>query len=152
MIENVVAYPSAQQAFGRYVKDTFAATHKLDPTKLRTIVVSNDNENGANAYETGSVDFSLNARELYRIFMRTGGNMNTLRDAELDRLGIESAEPTALLKRIQWNMDRESEMCRMDFGGKCLNVAFAHNLGQARALLEDVRAGRASQQVIRVIA
>lgn len=88
LTENVVVYPSAQHIFGAYVKEKFAAAHKLDAFKLRTIVISNDNENGAEAHETGCVDYSLNARELYRIFMRTGGNMNTLRDTELDRLGV----------------------------------------------------------------
>lgn len=72
LAEAMVVYPPAQQVFGRYVKGEFAAAHKLDASKIRTIVVNSDHENGAEAHETGSVDFSINARELYRIFMRTG--------------------------------------------------------------------------------
>lgn len=151
LTENVVTYPSAQQAFGRYVKESFAVAHKLDPAKIRTVVVSNDNENGAEAHETGNVDFSLNARELYRIFMRTGGNMNTLRDAKLDKLGVSVDTPSALFGRIQWNMEKEPEVRTVDFDGKSLRVTIAHNLGQAHKLLDEMRAGKTTCQVLRII-
>lgn len=149
---NVVSYPSAQQAFGRYIKGEFAAKHKLDTAKLRTAVISNDNENGAEAHETGSVEFSLNARELYRIFMRTGSNMNTLQDAKLDKLGVSVDTPSALFGRVQWNMEKEPETRTIDFDGKSLRVAIAHNLGQARSLLEKMRAKELTHDIIRVIA
>ncbi len=152
LTENVVTYPSAQQVFGNYAKEKFAAAHKLDATKLRTIVVSNDNENGAEAHETSCVDFSLNARELYRIFMRTGGNMNTLRDVELDRLGIEASEQSNLFRRIQWNMEKETEVYNIGYESKVLCVAVAHNLGQARMLIDELKMGVLSCQVLRIIA
>jgi len=149
--EQVVAYPSAQQAFGRYIKEKFAIAHELDAAKLRTVVISNDNENGAEAHETGSVNFSLNARELYRIFMRTGGNMNTLRDTTL-YLSDNTAVLPALFDRIHWNMEKDPEICTVDFEGKSIQAAIAHNLGQARRLLDDVRSGKCPYQVIRIIA
>jgi len=147
-----VVYPSEQCIFGQYGKGAFASSKKLEPARLRTAVVNNDNENGAEARETGCVDFSLNARELYRIFMRTGCNMKTLHDVELDALGAGADTPSALFDRVEWNLEKKPEVRTVELDGKSITAAIAHNLGQARALLEEMHTGKLSCQIIRIVA
>jgi len=151
MEDRVVSYPSEQQAFASYIKGTYGQTHGIKSENIRVFSVSNDNENGAEACEKGGVDISVNARELYRIFLRTGVDLRKRDGVALDAFSeISACEIHPLFAHLDWNMEREPEHMEMSFEGKKRNVWFAHNLGQARKLLEQIKEGKLVDGIIRI--
>lgn len=146
----VVSYPSSQQAFGSYIREIYAPKQGIFPENIYTVSITNDNENGADAHENGSVDLAVNARELYRIFLRTGVDLKNRKGVELDVLG-DAGDPAMLLfDAMEWNMEREPQRREESVCNQTVQVAYAHNLGQARMLLEQVNAASFDGQIIRI--
>jgi len=124
------------------------------------------------------VDFSISTRELAHFIRQANIDFNNLPDMDFDRpLGestgagvifgntggvIEAAVRTAYelytgksLNRLDFNELRGMEGVRqatIDFDGFPLNIGIAHGLGNARKLLDDVRAGRSKFHAIEVMA
>ncbi len=124
------------------------------------------------------VDFSISTRELAHFIKQANIDFNNLPDADFDRpLGestgagvifgntggvIEAAVRTAYelytgkkLSRLDFDELRGMEGVRqatIDFDGFPLNIGIAHGLGNARKLLDDVRAGRSKFHAIEVMA
>jgi NADP-reducing hydrogenase subunit HndD len=124
------------------------------------------------------VDFSISTRELAHFIRQANIDFNNLPDMDFDRpLGestgagvifgntggvIEAAVRTAYelhtgkkLSRLDFNELRGMEGVRqatIDFDGFPLNIGIAHGLGNARKLLDEVRAGRSKFHAIEVMA
>jgi NADP-reducing hydrogenase subunit HndD len=124
------------------------------------------------------VDFSISTRELASFIKQANIDLNSLPDEEFDTpLGestgagvifgatggvIEAACRTAYevytgkkLERLDFTELRGMEGVRsatIDFNGLPLNIGIAHGLGNARKLLEDVRAGKSKFHAIEVMA
>lgn len=131
MRDQVKTYESAQSIFGRMVKEA------RGDRPLVSINVTAVKESGAEARETHNVDYVLNARELYRIFLRTGGAPARRTPAAYDRQWDE--EPLLypeLLGEKGWNLESEPEEVRIRVGTVEKRCAVAHNLGQVRTFLE----------------
>ena len=95
-------------------------------------------ELGAEAKETGDVDYVWNARELYRVFLRTGGAPHRKGATAFDSFGGEDAAMPypELLGDKEWTLTSDFEETAILVGGKAYKCAVAHNLGQVRRLLE----------------
>ena len=124
---------------------------KLDAKNIRTISITADNENVAESAETGSVDFSVNARELYRIFLRTGVNLSKIRPTELDSFGPTEVKCDALRFPVKWEMNSKRDVLTVKVAGKPVQAAIATNLGQARELLTELATGLSPYKIIRII-
>lgn len=124
------------------------------------------------------VDFSISTRELAHFIRQANIDFNNLPDMDFDRpLGestgaavifgntggvIEAAVRTAYvlhtgknLSRLEFDELRGMEGVRqatIDFDGFPLNIGIAHGLGNARKLLDEVRAGRSKFHAIEVMA
>ena len=124
------------------------------------------------------VDMSLTTRETARMLKDKGIDLQTIEDEEYDQpLGestgagvifgatggvMEAALRTAYeyvtkkeLKRLDFNDVRglgSIKETSIDIGGKQINVAVAHGLGNARILLEEIKAGRSKYHFIEVMA
>ncbi len=124
------------------------------------------------------VDFSISTRELAHFIRQANIDFNNLPDKDFDKpLGestgagvifgntggvIEAAVRTAYelytgkkLSRLDFNELRGMDGVRqatIDFDGFPLNIGIAHGLGNARKLLDDVRAGRSKFHAIEVMA
>jgi NADP-reducing hydrogenase subunit HndD len=124
------------------------------------------------------VDYSISTRELATFIKQANIDIKTLQDEEFDApLGestgasvifgatggvIEAACRTAYelftgkkLERVDFTELRGMEGVRsatIDFDGLPLNIGIAHGLGNARKLLEDVRAGKSQFHAIEVMA
>jgi NADP-reducing hydrogenase subunit HndD len=124
------------------------------------------------------VDFSISTRELAHFIRQANIDFNNLPDMEFDSpLGestgagvifgntggvIEAAVRTAYeihtgkkLSRFDFEELRGMEGVRqatIDFDGLALNIGIAHGLGNARKLLDEVRAGRSKFHAIEVMA
>lgn len=131
MKEKVKTYDSAQTVFGEIAKT-------MDVKKaIKTVNITSVKEAGVEAEETHNVDYAINARELYRIFLRTGGAPARKRPSALDRTWDDGAFPyPELLGEKEWNFDSEPEKLEITVDGKPYSCAVAHNLGQVRNLLE----------------
>ena len=124
------------------------------------------------------VDFSISTRELANFIKQANIDINTLEDEEFDTpLGestgagvifgttggvIEAAMRTAYelytgkkLERVEFSELRGMEGVReatLDFNGTPIKIGIAHGLGNARKLLNDVRAGKSEFHAIEVMA
>ncbi|MDX9773215.1 MAG: NADH-dependent [FeFe] hydrogenase, group A6 [Bacteroidales bacterium] len=124
------------------------------------------------------VDFSISTRELASFIKQANIDFNNLPESDFDRpLGessgagvifgntggvIEAAVRTAYelytgkkLKKLDFTELRGMEGVRqatIDFDGFPLNIGIAHGLGNARKLLDDVRAGRSQFHAIEIMA
>jgi NADP-reducing hydrogenase subunit HndD len=124
------------------------------------------------------VDYSISTRELASFIKQANIDLTTLHDEEFDApLGestgagvifgttggvIEAACRTAYelytgkkLDRLEFTELRGMEGVRsatIDFDGLPLNIGIAHGLGNARKLLNDVRAGKSQFHAIEVMA
>lgn len=85
-----------------------------------------------------NVDYVWNARELYRVFLRTGGAPHRKNAAAFDRFGGEDAAMPypQLLGDKEWTLSADYEETAILVNGKPYKCAVAHNLGQVRKLLE----------------
>lgn len=124
------------------------------------------------------VDYALSTRELANLIRQSNIDFLALPDEEFDLpLGestgagvifgttggvIEAAVRTAYelftgkkLPRITFNELRGMENVRsasIDFNGTPINIGIAHGLGNARKLLEDIRAGKSQYHAIEIMA
>ncbi len=124
------------------------------------------------------VDFSISTRELAHFIKQANIDFNNLPDADFDRpLGestgagvifgntggvIEAAVRTAYelftgkkLSRLDFTELRGMDGVRqatIDFDGFPLSIGIAHGLGNARKLLDEVKAGRSKFHAIEVMA
>lgn len=104
---------------------------------VRTVNINNIKEFGAEAEEHSNVDYVLNARELYRLFLRSGGAPAKRPPEAFDRTW-DDAEVAykELLDDRKWSLSSEIEELEVTINGKKCKCAVAANLGQVRRLLE----------------
>ena len=153
----LVVYPTSQQTFGSYIRETFIPQHQLEPDNVRIISISDNTERAPEALQTQSVDFCLNARQLYRLFMRTGVDIRQkYQDSNL--LNLVNIEETAdipahsnVLPTVSWSLDQIPLFSDVEFDGKKLSVVTATNLGQLVPLLEKVKQNASEYDVIRIV-
>lgn len=124
------------------------------------------------------VDYSISTRELAHLIKQANMDLNKLPDEEFDNpLGestgagvifgatggvIEAATRTAYetytgkkLEKVDFEQLRGMEGIRkaeVDFEGLKLNIGIAHGLGNARKLLEEIRAGKSQYHAIEIMA
>ncbi|MGE0089872.1 MAG: NADH-dependent [FeFe] hydrogenase, group A6 [Bacteroidales bacterium] len=124
------------------------------------------------------VDFSLSTRELAHLIKQANLDLKTLPDEDFDKpLGestgagvifgvtggvIEAATRTAYelqtgkkLERVEFEQLRGMEFIRkatIDFNGIPINIGIAHGLGNARKLLDDIKAGKSEFHAIEIMA
>ena len=125
-------YDSKQDVFGKLAEEF------KGEKRLKTVNVTNVKEAGAEAKETGNVDYVWNARELYRVFLRTGGAPHRKGATAFDAFtGEESTLPyPELLGDKEWTLTPDFEEVAILVDGKPYKCAVACNLGQVRRLLE----------------
>ncbi len=135
MKDKIDVYESAQSVFGRTAGTENAFGFK---NPVKTVNIANAKAMGAEAKETGNVDFVWNARELYRVFLRTGGAPHKKAATAFDKLSSEddSLEFPELLGSREWTLSPDYEEVTILVGGKPYKCVIAHNLGQVRRLLE----------------
>ena len=147
LADSVKYYPSIQDSFAAIVKNHADKSGTADTYK--TVVFTANNENGAEAKEEGTVDFSMNAREIYRTFLRTGVDLRRIVPA--DGLKFET-EPKLLYGKVtgplEFSFGTEPDVFTVDG----MKVAVARNLGQSRSLLEEVLNGTSKYDIIRLSA
>lgn len=124
------------------------------------------------------VDYSVSTRELANLIKRANIDFNTLEDGDFDNpLGestgaavifgttggvIEAAVRTAYevhtgkdLPKVDFEELRGMEGIRsatIDFDGLPINIGIAHGLGNARKLLEEIKAGKSRYHAIEIMA
>ena len=130
--EQFAFHDSLQQVFGAYM-------HEKHPgTKLYHI--TSRNSYGAEAVETGNCDYFINARELYRIFLRTGVNPALRKGVEAEQLcEYERCERYGDLLHIGgWNLSGKAEELSFTENGKEYKALICHNLGQVKKAIENM--------------
>ena len=136
--DRFVFAPSAVSIFGAYAKETLGAD--------KTAVFGAIGPEASEVYETGCADFAINARELYRIMIRTGSEPNERRTLTPELLPHEASTGKygRLLEDAKWNMDSDAETFEIKVGRKTLKCAICHNPAQLKQVLDA--------DIVRVIA
>ncbi|MEO1816040.1 MAG: [Fe-Fe] hydrogenase large subunit C-terminal domain-containing protein [Acetobacterium sp.] len=149
LAQKLVTYDSPQRIFAKNIKQTFARNQNPD---FRLIAITEGGENAAEAYENKSVDFVIPARELYRIFLRTGVDPKQRKPLESDRFEVsrDVLPPMAFFAPVEWSMEKEIKQTEIVLNGKNMKAAISTNLGQAGVLLEQVQNGNSPYKVIRI--
>ena len=136
--DRFVFAPSAASVFGTYAKETLGAD--------KTAVFGPVGPEAGEVYETGCADYAINARELYRIMVRTGSEPNPGRTLTPEALPHEASTGKygRLLEDAAWNLDAEAETFEVKVGRKTLKCAICHNPAQLKQVLDA--------DIVRVIA
>ena len=136
--DRFVFAPSAASVFGTYAKETLGAD--------RTAVFGPVGPEAGEVYETGCADYAINARELYRIMVRTGSEPNPGRTLTPEAMPHEASTGKygRLLEDAAWNLDAEAETFEVKVGRKTLKCAICHNPAQLKQVLDA--------DIVRVIA
>ncbi len=144
MKDKVLTYDSPQTVFAEIAKEL------EDKKPVKTVNINNVKEFGAEALELSNVDYVLNARELYRIFLRSGGVPAKRPPEAFDRIWDDAEVPyKELLADRAWSLGSEVEELEVMINGKECKCAVATNLGQVRRLLEG---GYEKYDVVRLLA
>lgn len=125
-VDRLVTYPSSQALFSRMSKD--------GKNKLISITNSHDNQMAGLTQE--GIDYVLNARELYRLFMRTGFNPKIAEKRPLDIMYPLDEDQSQALG--QWLEEKD------------LKVMCVSTLGQARQEIEKIKKGINNFDVLRI--
>ena len=135
MKDKIDVYESAQAVFGKAAGEGNAFGFEKP---VKTVNISKVKELGAEAKETGDVDYVWNARELYRVFLRTGGAPHRKGVTAFDTFAGEEGSLVypEFLGDKEWTLTHDLEEVAILVGGKPYKCAVAHNLGQVRKLLE----------------
>lgn len=131
MKDKICRYDSVQEVFYK------EASELAGEKPLKIVNITNVKEAGAEAKETGNADYVINARELYRLFLRTGGALAKKTPQNFDKTWKDGTLPyKELLGCKSWNLECDPEEVAILVNGKPHKCAVAHNLGQVRRLLE----------------
>ena len=135
-------YDSPLKHFSDFARERFPGA--------KLLVVSADNSNGAEALETGAVDYFVNPRELYRIFLRTGGAPAKRFPVTAEALptGEIPAHYAELLGDTSWSLRDEPERVNVENHGQIYRALICRNLKQAKQAVEEIR----DYDVLRVLA
>ena len=139
--ERFAFYPSVLELFGAAARKHFAADKVFAFGRIGSDAVETE--------ENDYIDIAVNARELYRIMVRTGSEPNAKRTSALERYPMPavSGRYGRLLAPAARSMDAEPETFTIEADGRTLRCAVCGNLGQARRLLAELEAF----DVIRVV-
>lgn len=91
MKDKIDCYDSAQTSFCK------SAAELAGEKPLKLVNITNVKEAGAEGKETGNADYVINARELCRIFLRTGGAPHKRAAHTLDKTWTDGVLPYEVL-------------------------------------------------------
>ncbi|MGL5515071.1 MAG: [Fe-Fe] hydrogenase large subunit C-terminal domain-containing protein, partial [Sporomusa sp.] len=129
----------------------WAEARQLDRSKICCISITQTHSNAAEAVSTGSVDYFIDANELYRIFNRTGVNLKKISVSDFDCFGDVPAvndKLQSLLAPGSWEMKGFAQELSVPVNGEMVKAMRCNNLGQARSLLDAVTKGDLGVSVI----
>jgi iron-only hydrogenase group A len=173
---------SPQEMLGALAKTYLAEKLGVEPSKIVSVAVMPclAKKYEASREELGDVDYVISTRELGRMIKEAGIAFNNLPDGEFDSFmgtssgagdifgttggvleavlrtfyekltnkKLEKLEFEAL-RGIEGTVIKEAEV---EVDGKKLKVAVAHELRNARKLLDDIRAGKSEYHAIEIMA
>lgn len=149
MESKVHVYPSVQEQYGKLVQEAIGEGIR-DRENLRVVNVTSQVENATEAHQDVRIDYVVNARELYRMFLRTGVDIRKRPIEEPDTFIEDVAEETPVFEPVSWSLSKDITYTKAQWKGRELLVAEAVNLGQTRAILEQVKAGSNTCDIIRI--
>ena len=125
-------YPSELELFGEAARAAFGA----DKVFAFGVIGPDAVETAENDY----ADIAVNARELWRIMVRTGAEPNARRVSEPERVAVSavSGKYGRLLEKLGRSLDADFEALTVEVDGKPLRCALCRNLGQARAAAAQI--------------
>lgn len=146
-------YDSSQEIFDKYMKESYAEASGIEPAQMKTMNFTDNNESAGEAKAESNVDIVVNAREVYRMFQRTGAEPNKKRKAKLhDGPAVAiSTKYGSLLEKVSWNMEKEPKELELTIDDQSVSAVICSNLNQAHEVLEQVKSGMVTYDIIRIV-
>ena len=140
--ERFAFFDSPQACFAAFARERFPGA--------KLIHVGRENSAGAQAAETGTVDYFVNPRELYRILLRTGGAPARRLPVPVEAIpgGRGDGPFEALLADTAWSLGERGEEIPLRWQGKSYRALLCRNPLQAKKAMERLD----DYQVIRILA
>jgi len=148
MEERICFYSSAQKLYGEMAVKKILA----DGASRKNIFVLNATskvESAAEALEDENINCVVNARELYRIFLRTGVNLKKRPSEYSETLMDKLPKVKFVFEDSEWSLAKEIKVKEIRWKKEKLLCAEAVNLGQVRILLEQIRNGDCTYDILR---
>ena len=132
LAESFLFYESPQQVFSEIMRT------RSPETKLYN--VNTRHSFGSEACETGNIDYFINARELYRIFLRTGVDPAKRPGADADKLCAyeKCTRYTDLFRAGEWSVGGEAEELCFSENGREYKALICNNLSQVAGAVEKM--------------
>lgn len=123
---------SKERVFGEYMREHFP--------DVKLYLVADKNSFGAEAHETGCVDYFLNARELYRVFSRCGVDPLKRRREDPEEVCEfkKSKRYGKLFKAGKWSVSGEIEEFSFEENGRTYSAVVCSNPGQLKKAFENM--------------
>lgn len=135
-------YPELTEScvFGTDVLSAFANEVIAAKHGAKRYMVSAENGFAQEAAETGAVDFFINSRELYRIFLRTGGAPQRRSAVETEKLfnSGNCGRYSELFADNSWEIGGEATEILLHENGRELRTLICHNPAQFKTALERI--------------
>lgn len=130
--ERFAFYDSPLKCFSDFAKTKFP--------DAKLIFISAENGCGAEALETGAVDYFINPRELYRIFLRTGGAPSRRYPVKVEHISVEltSAPYKDFLAESVWSIHGSLTEVELRKKGHTYLGLLCPNLLQAKKAIEHL--------------
>lgn len=118
----------------------FSDSIKAQSAEAKLYAVGAKNSAGAEAHETGIADYFINARELYRIFLRCGVDPKQRKGLRAESIeGLCSCDKYGELFAVGgWSLDSQPEELHFAENGKEYKALICHNLGQVKKAVEKM--------------
>ena len=129
--DSFLFYDSPQQVFSEIMRA------RAPETKLYNI--NTCHSFGSEAYETGNVDYFINARELYRIFLRTGVDPAKRPELSTEKLCDyeRCTRYTELFRAGEWCVGGTAQELCFTENGKEYKALICNNLSQVAKAIEN---------------
>lgn len=130
--ERFAFYDSPLKCFSDFAKAKFP--------DAKLIYISAENGCGAEALETGAVDYFINPRELFRIFLRTGGAPSRRHPVKVEHIPVEpiSALYKDFLSESVWSIHGSLTEMELSKKGHSYRGLLCPNLLEAKKAIEHL--------------
>ena len=96
------------------VRGEVAGQFGWDVNTIKTVVFTDNNENGAEAQEKNTANYSMNSREIYRTFQRTGVDLRRIHSKDPLKFGMEKEYVfTDVTGPVAFNYEKEIQVLKV---------------------------------------
>lgn len=155
LADSLSTYPSPERKFDQMAKEDWAEGWGKAANDIRTVALTTNvwaKTACAQPVGCGAVDYALTPREIARVLNKTAIRIDNLESVPFDEPAGSCAREHEQFAALLGDYNGEASVSELELMVESAPVkaAVGHNLSGTRQLLEEIRSGKASYQVIRL--